>query len=76
MFSGDEGSFLLLKGEEYLSQYQLGTLAAKHYFCSTYGVYTHHKPRSKPNIFRVNAGCIEEIDPLSMPSGVFDGLSV
>ncbi|MBC7147198.1 MAG: GFA family protein [Thioclava marina] len=52
-----------VKGEENLSLYQFGTMTAKHYFCKTCGIYTHHQRRSNPNQFGVNAACLEGVNP-------------
>ena len=76
MLAGDEGSFQLLKGADKLSTYRFGTHIAEHYFCSTCGIYTHHKPRSNPKIFRVNAGCLEGVDSLTLAAEFFDGKNV
>lgn len=73
MLAGEEGSFTVLKGEEHISLYQFNTGVAEHYFCKTCGIYTHHKPRSNPKIFRVNAGCIDEIDIYALNVGLNDG---
>tara|TARA_Y200000002_G_C22594603_1_gene626757 strand:- start:693 stop:1061 length:369 start_codon:yes stop_codon:yes gene_type:complete len=53
----------ILKGEKNLSMYQFNKKVAKHYFCKTCGIYTHHQRRSNPNEFAINVGCIDEIDP-------------
>ena len=55
--------FSLLEGESSLSDYQWNTKAAHHYFCRNCGVYTHHKPRTAPDMIGVNAGCFDEIEP-------------
>jgi hypothetical protein len=52
-----------VKGQENLTLYQFNTHAAKHYFCSTCGIYTHHQRRSNPNQFGVNVSCIEGVSP-------------
>jgi len=51
------------KGADNLSLYQWNTRTAKHYFCKTCGIYTHHQRRSNPNEFGFNVGCIEGINP-------------
>lgn len=56
----------LLKGEDSLTLYQWNTKTAKHYFCKTCGIYTHHQRRSNPNEFGVNVACLEDIDPFSL----------
>ena len=55
----------VVKGEENLSCYQWGTKTAKHYFCKTCGIYTHHQRKSNPNQYGVNIACIEGVDPFS-----------
>ncbi|MDD2769129.1 MAG: GFA family protein [Methylococcus sp.] len=53
------------KGADMLTLYQWNTMIAKHYFCKTCGIYTHHQRRSNPNEFGFNLACIEGIDPFS-----------
>lgn len=55
------------KGEENLSLYSWGTGTAKHYFCQTCGIYTHHQRRSDPNECGVNLGCIDGANPRTHP---------
>lgn len=50
-------------GQDNLTLYQFGTGTAKHYFCKTCGIYTHHQRRSNPNEFGVNVACIEGVSP-------------
>ena len=68
--------FKLLKGEDALSLYQFNTRTAKHYFCKVCGIYTFHRPRTNPNVFRVNVGCLEGVDPLSLKFELNDGASL
>jgi len=53
----------IVKGADNLTLYQFGTNTAKHYFCKTCGIYTHHQRRSNPNEFGVNAANIEGVNP-------------
>lgn len=53
----------ITKGEGNLSLYTWGTGAAQHYFCKTCGIYTHHRRRSNPNEYGVNAGALEGVNP-------------
>ena len=68
--------FKLLSGENSLSLYQFNTRTAKHYFCKVCGIYTFHRPRTNPNIYRVNVGCLEGVDPFSLQVGLNDGASL
>jgi hypothetical protein len=53
------------KGAENLTLYQWNTKTAKHYFCKTCGIYTHHQRRARPDLFGFNVACIEGVDPYS-----------
>ncbi len=66
-------AFRLVAGEEHLSLYQFNTRVAKHYFCRACGIYTFHRPRSAPELYGINVGCLEGVDPLSLEVGVIDG---
>lgn len=50
------------KGKESLSLYQFNTKTAEHYFCSTCGIYTHHKMRSHPDKYSINVACLEGVN--------------
>jgi hypothetical protein len=65
--------FRLLKGEGDLTMYQWNTKIAKHYFCKHCGIYTHHQPRTAPDMMGVNLGCIDEIDARALPIKVGEG---
>ncbi|MFY0597510.1 MAG: GFA family protein [Cognatishimia sp.] len=58
-----EGGVKILKGADNLSLYQWGTGIAKHYFCKTCGIYTHHQRRSDPSQYGINVACLEGINP-------------
>ena len=53
----------IIKGADNLTLYQWGTGAAKHWFCKTCGIYTHHQRRSNPDQYGVNAACLEGVNP-------------
>lgn len=53
----------LIAGEERLSTYRFGTGTAVHHFCSSCGIYTHHRRRSNPDQYGVNVACLEGISP-------------
>ncbi len=54
------------RGADRLGLYQWNTKTAKHYFCKTCGIYTHHARRSNPNEYGVNVGCFDELDPCAL----------
>ncbi|MCW8885242.1 MAG: GFA family protein [Motiliproteus sp.] len=58
---------------EALSLYQFGTQKAKHFFCRHCGIYTFHETMRMPGQYRVNLGCIEGLDSISLPWDIFDG---
>jgi hypothetical protein len=65
-----------IEGVENLTLYQFNTGTAKHYFCKTCGIYTHHQRRSNPNQFGINVACIEGISPFDFPEvPVMDGVT-
>ena len=39
----------VVKGQDVLKLYQFNTRTARHYFCSSCGIYTHHQRRSAPH---------------------------
>ncbi|WP_206244604.1 GFA family protein [Novosphingobium terrae] len=53
----------ILSGEDRLTLYQFGSRTAKHYFCATCGIYTHHQRRSNPSLYGVNVACLEGVSP-------------
>lgn len=53
----------ITEGAGNLTLYQFNTNAARHYFCKTCGIYTHHQRRSNPHEFGVNAACLEGVSP-------------
>ncbi len=60
-------------GEGNLTLYQFNSHVAKHYFCKTCGIYTHHNRRSNPQEIGVNLACLEGQTPLLCEVIVNDG---
>ena len=56
-----------------LGLYEFDTKVAHHYFCKICGIYTFHQTSRFPEQYRVNLGCVEGIDPLSLKVEVFNG---
>lgn len=59
-----------------LTTYQFGTLAARHHFCSKCGIHTFVETRLNPGHYRINLGCIDELDALRLPETLYDGKSL
>ncbi len=59
-----------------LSVYQFDSGVAKHYFCKHCGIYPFHETMRAPGNYRLNLGCIDEVDAFSLPFEVFDGASL
>ena len=69
------GGIEVVRGES-LSLYQFGTMTAKHYFCKTCGIYTHHQRRSNPHQFAINVACLEGVNPYELePVKIVDGIA-
>ena len=69
-------NFRLLAGEDALTLYQFNTMTAKHYFCSTCGIYPFHRPRVAPDQYTINVNCLEGVDIEDIPVQRFDGKSL
>ncbi|TWF56907.1 GFA family protein [Neorhizobium alkalisoli] len=64
-----------VQGEDNLTLYEFNTRTAKHYFCKTCGIYTHHQRRSDPSLFGINVACIEGVSPFDFAEvPVMDGV--
>lgn len=59
-----------------LSVYQFDTLIAKHYFCRKCGIYPFHETLKVPGNFRINLGCVDELDTNQIKVDVFDGKNI
>lgn len=60
-------------GQDSLTLYQFNSKVAKHYFCKTCGVYTHHNRRSNPEEIGINLACLEGQTPFLPEVIVNDG---
>lgn len=57
------GGLTVTQGEDKLATYRFNTKVAQHHFCKLCGIYTHHKRRSNPDEFGVNAACLVGVSP-------------
>ena len=65
-----------IKGEDELGLYQFNTMTAKHFFCRTCGIYTHHQRRSDPEQYSFNVGCLAGINPYELGDvPIYDGIN-
>ena len=65
-----------VQGEGNLTLYQFNTGTAKHYFCKTCGIYTHHQRRSDPSLLGVNVACLAGVSPFDFAEvPVVDGVA-
>jgi len=60
-------------GQDNLTLYQFNSRVAKHYFCKTCGIYTHHNRRSNPDEIGVNLACLDGQTPFLPQVMVNDG---
>lgn len=68
--------FTLLAGADNLTLYQFNTRTAKHWFCKTCGIYTHHQRRSNPEEYGVNVACLAGVSPFDFAEvPVSDGVA-
>lgn len=66
----------IVEGADNLALYQFNTKVAKHYFCKTCGIYTHHQRRSNPNQFGVNVAILEGHSPFDFAEVIVnDGIN-
>jgi hypothetical protein len=64
-----------LVGLDSLTTYQFGDKDVYHHFCKTCGIYPFHDGPANPGKYRVNLGCIDELDVFSLKINVIDGKS-
>jgi hypothetical protein len=72
----EKDNLQIVSGADALTVYQFNTRVAKHYFCRHCGIYTFHQTRKDANLWRVNIGCLEEINGFALQSSVSDGASL
>jgi hypothetical protein len=65
-------AFTRLEGLDGLTSYRWGDHDVNHYFCATCGIYPFHDAVANPGHYRVNLGCLDEVDPLALEIGLID----
>jgi len=63
----------IVANDDALGLYQFGARTAKHYFCKICGIYTFHETARARGHYRVNLGCIDDLDSSDFEVDVFDG---
>ena len=71
-----EQALSVLEGSELLTRYEWNTRGAKHYFCSRCGIYLFHRKRAAPDHFGVNAFCLDDFNPTSVPLRATEGANM
>lgn len=66
-------SFELISGAESLSCYRFAPHMVNHYFCSHCGIYPFHDAVATPGTYRVNLGCIDDLNIEKIQLRMFDG---
>jgi hypothetical protein len=73
-----------IAGRESLTLYQFGEKSTNHYFCSTCGISPFHvvvsipddyRGTARPGCYRVNLGCVLDLDIDSLEIRIIDGRS-
>ena len=70
-FQPDEVSVTVVNDS--LGCYMFEDKMVNHYFCKRCGIYPFHDGNEQPGEYRVNLGCIDELDVESLPLRHFDG---
>ena len=70
------GDIEILQGAGNLTLYRFNTGTAKHWFCRTCGIYTHHQSRSNPEELGINVACLAGLSPFDFTEvTVSDGIN-
>ena len=53
-----KASFDCSSGQDVLTEYRFHTMTARHFFCSTCGIYPFHRKRVPPDCLGINVFCV------------------
>ncbi len=65
-----------LKEPYSLGLYEFDNKVAHHYFCKVCGIFPFLQTFRMPEHYRVNLGCVDNIDPETLEVSLFDGKSL
>ena len=68
--------FKLTVTDDALAHYRFGDQTATHYFCKRCGIYPFHHPASQPDSYRINIGCLDQVNASDLPFEVYDGAAL
>ncbi len=61
------GDLTVLSGQDQLATYVWNTHQAQRHFCRVCGIYVFHRKRVSPDLYEVNAYCLDGLDPQALP---------
>ncbi len=56
-----------------ISIYQFGSETARHHFCNRCGIHVFVETRLNPGSYRVNLGCVDELNAMHLPDDIYPG---
>lgn len=72
----EPGEFELVQGRDALGVYRFGDNVVNHYFCKSCGVYPFHDGTGDyEGRYRVNLGCVDDLDTFALDVQIIDGRS-
>jgi hypothetical protein len=74
-----------VEGHDHLARYQFGDKDINHFFCRTCGISPFstiaslppdYRGPAKPGDYRINLGCVQDLDALSLDIEILEGRSL
>ncbi len=59
-----------------LTTYQFGSYTAKHHFCANCGIHVFVETRMNPGCYRINLGCVDDLEIFDLPRAVYPGREI
>ncbi|MBP7240903.1 GFA family protein [Amaricoccus sp.] len=69
--------FRLLRGEGALTEYRFNSGVIRHQFCATCGIepFAFGRTPDGRDVVAINVNCLDDVDPLALPTQFHDGRS-